>query len=315
LGNWGDNVYKYVTKRILLLIPILLGVTFIVFSIMALTPGDPGRLILGENANQEAIDQLNQELGFDKPFLIRYLNYISRAATGDFGNSYRSDRPVFDEIFYRFPTTFILAAGAILLAIFIGIPIGVLSAVKQYSPMDIVSTVIAMFMASIPQFWLGLMMMLLFALKLGWLPSTGIGEFRHYIMPTITLSLPCAANILRLTRSTMLETTRQDYIRTARAKGAKERAIIWKHALKNALLPVITVIGINFGYLLGGAVLIESIFGIPGVGTLTITSIRMKDIPQTTASVLFLASLYCVIMLVVDIVYAYIDPRIRARYN
>lgn len=308
-------MFKYVFKRLLLLIPILLGVTFIVYTIMALTPGDPGRLILGESATQESIDQLNHQLGFDKPFIVRYVNYISHAATGDFGNSYRSGKPVFNEIFSRFPTTFLLATGAIILAILIGIPIGILSAVKQYSLLDIVSTVIAMFMASIPQFWLGLMMMLLFALKLGWLPSTGIGDFRHYIMPTVTLCLPCAANILRLTRSTMLETTRQDYIRTARAKGAKERVIIWKHALKNALLPVITVIGINFGYLLGGAVLIESIFGIPGLGTLTITAIRMKDIPQITASVLFLASLYCVIMLVVDIVYAYIDPRIRARYN
>jgi peptide/nickel transport system permease protein len=171
-----------------------------------------------------------------------------------------------------------------------------------------------MFMASVPQFWLGLMMILAFAVTLGWLPSTGISSWKHFIMPIITLALPCAANVLRMTRSTMLETIRQDYIRTARAKGAPESAVVLKHALRNALLPVITVVGINFGYLLGGTVLIESVFGIPGVGTLTITSIRMKDIPQTAASVLFLAFIYCAMMLAVDILYAYIDPRIKARY-
>lgn len=305
---------SYIIKRILLLIPVLLGVTFIVFSIMSLTPGDPGRLILGESATVDAVDQLNHELGFDKPFIIRYIDYVTKAITGDFGESYRTGKPVFIEIFNRFPTSLTLAVGAITLAIIIGMSIGILSAVKQYSLIDIISIFLAMFMASIPQFWFGLIIMLFFSLKLGWLPSVGIGSINHFIMPIVTLSLPCAANILRLTRSTMLDTIRKDYIRTARAKGAKERAIIWKHSLKNALLPIITIIGINFGYLMGGTILVESIFGIPGLGTLTITSIRMKDIPQTTASVLFLASLYCVIMLLVDILYFYIDPRIRARY-
>jgi len=306
---------KYVLRRIVLLFPVLLGVTFIVFSVMALTPGDPGRLILGDNATAEAIEQINHEIGFDKPFIVRYVDYLKGALSGDFGKSYRSQKPVFNEIFMRFPTTMKLAIGAIILATIIGIPIGILSAVKQYSIVDVVSIVIAMFMASIPQFWLGLMAMLIFSLQLGWLPSTGIGSIRHYIMPTITLSLPCAAGVLRLTRSAMLETIRQDYIRTARSKGAKERIVIWRHALKNALLPVITVIGINFGYLLGGTVLVESVFGIPGVGTLTITAIRMKDIPQIMASVLFLSFIYCVVMLLVDIIYAYIDPRIRSRYS
>lgn len=305
---------KYIIKRVFLLLPIMLGVTFLVFSIISLTPGDPGTIILGQSATRESIDQLNHELGFDKPFLIRYLNYIVNAVKGDFGNSYRSDKPVFREIFSRFPTTLKLAIGAIGMAILIGVPIGILSAVKQYSILDTTSMITAMFMASVPQFWLGLIGILIFSLKLGWLPSTGIATLKHYIMPVITLSLPCAASVLRLTRSAMLETIRQDYIRTARAKGAPERTVIWKHALRNALLPVITVVGINFGYLLGGTVLIESVFGIPGVGTLTITSIRMKDIPQTTASVLFLALIYCVMMLIVDISYAYVDPRIKARY-
>lgn len=305
---------KYVLKRLLLFIPVLLGVSFIVFSIISLTPGDPGTIILGQNATKESIDQLNHELGYDQPFLVRFFHYIIHAVQGDFGESYRTGKPVFNEIFARFPTTFKLATGAVIVAIAIGIPIGIISAVRQYSVLDTIGTITAMFMASVPQFWLGLMMILAFAVTLGWLPSTGISSWKHFIMPIITLALPCAANVLRMTRSTMLETIRQDYIRTARAKGAPESTVVLKHALRNALLPVITVVGINFGYLLGGTVLIESVFGIPGVGTLTITSIRMKDIPQTAASVLFLAFIYCAMMLAVDILYAYIDPRIKARY-
>jgi peptide/nickel transport system permease protein len=204
-----------------------------------------------------------------------------------------------------------LAIGAILLAVLVGTPIGIISAVRQYSWFDMTGTIVAMFMAAVPQFWLGLMAILIFSVKLGWLPSIGLTTIRHYILPVIALSLPTAASILRLTRSAMLEIIRQDYIRTARAKGAPERTIIIKHAFRNALLPLVTVIGINFGFLLGGAVLIESVFGIPGVGSLTINSIRMKDIPQTTASVLFLAFTYIVMMLIVDVLYAYIDPRIR----
>jgi len=180
--------------------------------------------------------------------------------------------------------------------------------------LDIISTTAAMLMASVPGFWLGLMLIILFSLKLGWLPSNGIGSIANYILPTITLALPSAANIIRLTRSTMLETIRQDYIRTARSKGATEKIIIWKHALRNALLPVITVIGMDFGALLGGTILIESIFSIPGLGMLMLTAIRMKDIPQVMAAVLFLASLFCIIMLLVDLIYAYIDPRLRSQY-
>ncbi len=306
---------KYVLKRVLLLIPVLLGVSFIVFTIMSMTPGDPATTMLGPGATKEDIQRVNEELGYYDPFVVRYANYVLHAVQGDFGKSYRTNQPVFGEIFSRFPTTLKLAVGAICIAVVIGIPIGILSAVKQYSAFDIVSTVVAMFLASVPQFWLGLMAMLLFSLYLGWLPSFGIDSWKHFIMPTFTLSLPCAASIVRLTRSAMLEIIRQDYIRTARAKGAPESMIIWKHSLRNALMPIVTVVGINFGYLLGGAVLVESIFGIPGVGTLTINSIRMKDIPQTTASVMFLALIYIVMMLIVDVLYAYIDPKIKSKYS
>lgn len=307
-------MHKYVLRRTIMLVPVLLGVTFVVFAIMALTPGDPGTLILGQNATEEAIRQINEQLGYFDSLPVKYFRYVANAVRGDFGTSYRTSEPVFKEIFLRFPTTLKLAVGATILAVLIGIPIGIVSAVKQYSLLDMVTTVSAIFLASVPQFWLGLIMILVFSLKLGILPAIGVDTYKGYIMPMFTLSLPVAAGILRLTRTAMLEVIRQDYIRTARAKGAKEMSIILRHALKNALLPIITIVGLNFGYLLGGTVLVEAIFGVPGVGTLTITSIRMKDMPQTTASIIFLSATYCVILLVVDILYAYVDPRLRARF-
>lgn len=306
---------KYIIKRILLMIPILLGVTIIVFTILSFTPGDPARLILGQAAPQEAVDALHKAMGLDDPFFERYFRYMGDLFQGDFGTSYRTQRPVFDEIFARFPVTIKLALFSVVLVIVIGIPLGILSAVKQYSILDMVCTVSAMFMASIPGFWLGLMMILLFALRLGWLPPSFDGTWMSFIMPSIALSLPIAAEVLRMTRSTMLETIRQDYIRTARSKGAAERRVIWGHALKNAMLPVVTVIGSEFGGLLGGSILIESVFGMPGLGSLVVTSIRSKDVPQVMAATLFIALIFCVVLLINDIVYAYIDPRVKARYE
>jgi len=307
---------KYIIKRLLLLLPILIGVSFIVFGIMSFTPGDPATEILGPTATKEQIAELNEEMGMNDPFLVRYFRYVFHAVTGDFGTSYRTQKPVFDEIFARFGVTFRLGILAICVAILIGVPIGIISAVKQYSFIDFTSTMIAMFFAAVPQFWLALMMVIFFSLQLRWLPSTFTGVItpQHFIMPVLTLSLGTAASIIRLTRSNMLETIRQDYVRTARAKGASETSIIFKHSLRNALLPVITVIGISFGYLMGGTVLVESIFGIPGLGSLTIASIRSKDIPQTTACILFLAVLNVMIMLAVDLLYGYVDPRVKARY-
>ena len=307
---------KYVLKRLLLMIPVLLGVSFIVYGIMSFTPGDPASAILGTSATKEQIDKLNEELGMNDPFVVRYVHYLEDALHGDFGTAYRTRQPVFDEIFSRFGVTFRIGVLSICLAVMIGVPIGVISAVRQYSGLDFVSTILAMFFAAVPQFWLAMMFVMLFSLKLGLLPSTftGVVTMKHFIMPVVTLAMATAASILRLTRSNMLETIRQDYVRTGRAKGASEHTVIYKHALRNALLPVITVIGNEFGYLLGGTVLVESIFGIPGLGSLTITSIRSKDIPQTTACILFLAALNVVIILIVDILYAYIDPRIKAKY-
>ena len=308
-------MHKYVLKRLLLIIPTILGVMFIVFGIMALTPSSPGRLILGMQAKQEAVDQLNEELGFNEPFFVRFVNYVGSALKGDFGTSYFSKRPVFTEIFGRFPTSVKLAVLGVLSAAILGIPLGILSAVKQYSLIDLISTTAALFMAAIPGFWLGLMLILLFSVSLGWLPSSGVGGWKYFVMPTITMALPGSASILRMTRTTMLETIRQDYVRTARAKGATERKVIWGHALKNAMMPVVTSLGIRFGALLGGTVLVETVFALPGLGAFIITAIRQKDIPQVMAAIIFLAVLFCLILLLVDIAYAFIDPRIRSQYT
>ena len=308
-------MYKYVVKRLLFLIPSLLVVAFIVFSIMELTPGTPGRAILGPQATQEQVDRLNEDIGFNRPFLVRFFSYVGSALTGDFGISYRTRRPVFDEILARFPTTLNLALLGVVGAAMIGIPLGVLSAVKQYSIVDAVSTFSALLLAAIPVFWFGMMLVLFFSLELGWLPSSGIGTWRHYILPAVTLILPSAAAILRMTRTTMLETIRQDYIRTAKAKGASPQRVIWFHALKNALLPVITNLGMTFGFLLGGAVLTEAVFALPGLGTFILSSIRTMDIAIVMGSILFLAFLFCIILLVVDLIYAFLDPRIKAQYK
>ena len=307
---------RYITKRLLLTIPILLGTVFIVFSIMSLTPGTPGTLILGMTAKPEDIAALNADFGYDQPFLIRFFNYIRDIVLRfDFGTSYRTRTPVFNEIFARFPNTFKLALGSMIISSILGISLGILSAVKQYSFVDSALTVVAMFFAAIPGFWLGLMLMLVFSLYLGWLPASGASSWRHFILPIATLALGGSAGLLRLTRSTMLETIRQDYIRTARAKGASERTVVWRHALKNALLPVVTSLGMNFGASLGGAIIAETVFGIPGLGIHIVTAIRQKDVPVVMGSTLFLAILFCLIMLAVDILYAFIDPRIRSRYS
>lgn len=307
---------RYIIKRLLLIIPILLGVSFIVYGIISMTPGDPASSILGSSATQEQIDQLNHELGYDQPFLMRYLNYMKDLIFHfDLGNSYRSKTPVMAEIAKRAPISIRLALYGIICATILGIPVGILSAVKQYSLMDFGSTTIAMILAAVPSFWLGMMLMLIFALKLGILPASGIETWKHYILPMLAIGLPYAAHELRFTRSTMLESIRQDYVRTCRAKGGEERVVIWKHALKNALLPVITVTGNNFGGLLGGAMITETVYSIPGLGTMLVNSIKTKDIPMVMGTTLFLAAFFCLLMVVVDILYALVDPRIKAKYT
>jgi len=306
---------KLIRDRLLLLIPMVLGIIFIVFFLTSLLPSSPGRLMLGANASQVEVDILNEELGYNKPFFIRYLDYVWNMVQGDFGSTYYTRKPVFAEIWPRFPITFTLASLSMLVSCIIGIPIGVYSAVKQYSLLDYMSTTLAMFLAVIPSFWFALILMLLFTLQLGWLPSSGATTPAHYVMPVLVTALGTAASLLRMTRTTMLETIRTDYVRTARAKGVPERTVIWKHALKNALLPVLTIVAMNFAFSLGGTVITESIFSMPGLGMLVITSMRNKDIPLVMGIVVFFSLFFLLLMLIIDVLYAYIDPRIKARYE
>ncbi len=308
-------MHKYVIKRLLLLIPVLLGVSLLVFTILSLTPGDPAQLILGESAPREAVLKLREEMGLNDPFLLQYLRFVKNAIVGDFGRSYTTGREVFGEIFSRFPNTFVLAVTGMIISICIGIPVGIISATKQYSFLDSFSMVLALLGVSMPVFWLGLMLILVFSVKLGVLPSGGFDGLKSIILPAMTLGVGSAAIITRMTRSSMLEVIRQDYIRTARAKGVAEKVVINRHALKNALIPIITVVGLQFGGLLGGAVLTESVYSWPGVGRLMVDAIRQKDTPTVLAAVVFLAAVFSVVNLLVDILYAYVDPRIKSQYK
>lgn len=302
---------KYITKRLLYMIPVLVGIVLIVFTIMYLSPGNPAKMILGERAPQEQVDQLEHELGLDLPYIQQFWNYLKGLLHGDFGTSYQLRMPVFDIIKRCFPLTLKLTTLTMLFAVAIGMPVGILSAVKQYSALDACSVVFALLMASIPAFWLGMLLMLLFSLQLGWFPSSGYEGIRWLILPAITLGCINCATIMRMTRSSMLEVIRQDFIRTARAKGAAEKRVIFRHALKNAIIPVITVVGNAFGSSLGGAVVTETVFGLPGMGTQIVTSIRQKDNPVVLASVIVIAVAFSLVNLVVDILYTCVDPRIR----
>ena len=307
-------MHKFILKRLLLLVPVLLGVSLLVFAIMSFTPGDPAQLILGENAPAHAVEALREEMGLNDPFIQRYARFVGNAVTGDLGRSYTSGRDVFDEIFSRFPNTLILAALGVMIAVAIGIPVGIISATRQYSMIDSGSMLVALLGVSMPNFWLGLMLILIFAVNLGWLPSGGYSDWSSLILPAITLGTGSAAIITRMTRSSMLEVIRQDYIRTARAKGVAENVVINKHALKNALIPIITVIGLQFGYLLGGAVLTETVFSWPGVGRMMVDAIRQKDTPTVLGTVVFLATTFSLVNLFVDLLYGFVDPRIKSQY-
>ncbi|TVR59751.1 MAG: ABC transporter permease [Spirochaetaceae bacterium] len=308
-------MHKYIFRRILMLIPVMLGVSFVVFTIMFFTPGDPARIMLGERAPADEVARLRTQMGLDDPFLVRYVNFVVNAVRGDLGRSLVTRRSVAAELFSRFPATMQLAAAAVLVSVAMGIPIGIISATKQYSVFDGFSMALALVGVSMPNFWQGMMMILLFSIAIGILPSSGYGTFWHLIMPAVTIGTSSAAIITRMTRSSMLEVVRQDYIRTARAKGLSESVVINRHALKNALIPIVTVIGLQFGYLLGGAVLTETIFAWPGVGRFMVDAIRQKDFPVVQGGVLLLALTFSLVNLVVDILYAYIDPRIKAQYK
>lgn len=306
---------KFIIKRLLMLIPVLLGISFILFSIMNLTPGDAATLLLGDSATPEAVEALREQLGLNGGFFERYFNYIGNIILhGDFGLSYRTKNPVFDEIFIRFSYTVRLAFTAIAISSIFGVLLGIVSAIKQYSKTDNVITAITLVLTSMPDFWLGLMLIILFSVKLGVLPISGATSWQHFILPGFTAAANYLANTIRMSRSSMLEVSRMDYIRTARAKGVPERDVIFKHIFKNALMPIVTLVGVNMGWQLGGTIIIEQVFGIPGIGSLMIQSIRLKDVPIVIGCVMFIATLSSIINLATDILYAYIDPRLRAKF-
>lgn len=307
-------MYKFILRRLVMLLPVLLGVSFLVFAIMSLAPGDPVEMYLGDNYTQEAYQAKTQELGLDQPFLVRYLKYIGNAVTGDLGTSFFTGRPVVEEIAARLPSTLLLAVAATAFAVIIGIPLGVISAVRQYSFVDSLSMLLALIGVSMPNFWFGIMLILVFAATLKWLPSANFTGFKSLILPAITLSANSLAMITRMTRSTLLETIRQDYIRTARAKGHKEFTVIVQHALRNSLIPVVTTTGLQFGFAIAGAVLVEIVFAWPGVGRLLVETIKLRDTPIVMAIVLIIAVLFSITNLLTDIFYAFLDPRIRAQY-
>lgn len=306
---------KYVVKRILVAIPVLLAVMVLVFTINYFTPGDPVVALIGADATEEQIEEKRTELGLDQPYYVQLFHYVKGVATGlDLGTSYTTKIPVRDEILTRFPTTLRLACGGISLAAVLGILLGTVSAICHDTIIDYIATILSIFGASIPLFWLALMLMIAFSLKLGWFPASGIETPASWVLPIIAVAIPPLATFTRMTRSSMLEVIRQDYIRTARSKGIRERIIIFKHALKNAFMPIVTVIGMQVGRALGGSLVTESIFSIPGLGTLMITAIKSKNYPVIQGCVLFCALMFVVFNLLVDVLYAFIDPRIKSRY-
>ena len=305
---------KYISRRVLILIPVLLGVSFLVFAILAMMPADVAAVQLGVSATPEGIEKWNEEHGLNDPFLKRYFDYMGGLLTGDPGVSWSSNTPIKTEFVQRIPSTMALTAGTIVLVILLGVPVGVISAIRQYSIFDNISRLLAMLLTSLPAFWLGLLLMLKFALELDVLPATGGGSFAHYILPWITLSTAMAAQMIRMTRSTMLEVIRADYVQTARAKGARPVRVVMVHELRNALLPIITVVGIILGQTLGGAIVTETIFAQPGVGTYLLQGIFKYDMPVVMISVLFIAAVIGVINLLIDILYMYIDPRLRSQF-
>lgn len=310
---------RYILKRILMLIPVLLGVILVIFFIMEMSPIDAVDVIAGTDVTEEEADALREELGLNRPFLVRYADYILSLLKGDMGTSYKNGRSVSEEIFSRLPNTILLAGSAIFLACAIGIPIGIISAKRQYTILDNVATVFALIGAAVPVFWLGLVSVLIFAIGLKWFPATGMGEtpleiIRSLILPAAVISTSACAVFMRQTRSSMLDVMRQDYIDTARSKGATENSITIKHMLRNALIPIITAIGLQFGTLLGGSVITENVFAWPGLGRYVVDSISKRDTPAVLGCVVMISVMFSFMNLLTDILYAFVDPRIKSQY-
>ena len=298
-----------------MLIPVILITSFLIFWAMSLTGGDPAMIVAGEGATAEEIEAVREELGLNDPFMVRYFNYVKGMVTGDMGKSYVTNKDVFKTFMEKLPNTLMLGGAAVLIAIVIALPLGIYTAIHQNTWKDTAGMVFALFGTSMPNFWLGLMLIIIFSLRLGWLPSGGKGSFDTLILPALTVGLGLAALITRTTRSSMLDVIRQDYMTTARAKGCSEKRVIFTHGLKNALIPIITAIGLQMSMVITGSVLAETVFSWPGIGRLVYDSIAKRDTPMVTGSIILCSVFMCLINLFVDLVYAFFDPRIKAQYS
>lgn len=307
---------QYVFKRLLWMIPVVVAVTVLIFTVMYFTPGDPAAILLGPYATEVEIMAKRGEMGLNDPYFVRLVKYLKDVFFHwDFGMSYIQRTPVITELFNRLPYTLTIAVISILLQTVIGTPLGIVAAVNRNSLGDRLSMFIALFGVSMPQFWVGLMLVLFFGVRLGWLPAYGIGGLEYYILPCLANALPGIAAQARQTRSSMLEVIRSDFVTTARSKGLSERAILYRHALPNALLPIITVLGNGFSMMLGGTIVVETVFAIPGVGTYMMNAISNRDYPVIQGSVVMLSIAFSIIMLLVDLAYAFVDPRVKAQYE
>lgn len=307
----GERMLRYTIKRIIGLIPTLFLVSILVFMFVHFIPGDPARLVAGQDATLEDIKRVEKELGLDRPLYIQYIDFIGGVFQGDLGNSLKTGRPVIEEIGTRFMPTFWLTVWSMVWAIIIGLIIGVISATKRNKWQDRLGMFSAISGVSMPTFWLGLMLIQLFSVTLGVLPTGGDDTWKSYIMPSFTLGLGVAAVVARFTRSSLMETLKEDYIRTGRAKGLAERKIVWGHALKNAMIPIVTMTGLQFGFLLGGSVVVETVFNWPGLGRLLIDSVAFRDYTVIQAELMLFALEFILINLIVDLIYKFLNPQIR----
>jgi len=308
-------MWKYVIKRLIALIPVVAGCTFIVYMIMYLSPGDPATFALGQDATPEAIYEWREMFGLNDPVLVQYARYIVGVFMGDFGTSFRNNVSITTEVMSRFPFTLQLAMAALSVSLILAFPIGIISAVRQNTWIDGLSMFIALIGISMPVFWMGLLLVLFFSLNLGWFPSSGANQWSSVVLPGITLGTSMMAAMARTTRSSMLEVIRQDYIRTARSKGLTYGRVIRKHAIRNALIPTLTIFGIQLGNLLTGSVITETVFAWPGIGRLMIQGISARDYPMVLGCMVMFVVCFAVINLLVDLAYAFVDPRIRAQYR
>ena len=306
---------RYILKRLVLMIPTILLTSLLIFWAMSLTGGDPVQTILPENASIEQQEALREEMGLNDPFFVQYFRYVGGIITGDMGTSYVTGLDVFDTFMHRLPMTLALGGTALIVAVIISIPVGIWTALNQNTWKDTLGMVVALFGVSMPNFWLGLMLVLVLSLGLGWLPSGGSDGIRYLILPALTVGLGLAALITRTTRSSMLDVIRQDYMTTAKAKGASFKRVIYRHGLRNAMIPIVTAIGMQFSLVMTGSALAETVFSWPGIGLLVVQSINKRDTPTVTGSIILCYILMALINLVVDIIYAYCDPRIKAQYS